>query len=52
VISAGHSPISSITCDLRDAVSATRPVMENLEHEVSLDLPDEPLTVEGDRIGC
>jgi two-component system, chemotaxis family, CheB/CheR fusion protein len=33
---------------VRDAVTATRPVMENLEHEVTVELAEESLTVEGD----
>src|SRR5262249_37617072 len=33
---------------VRDALAVTRPVMENLEHELTLELPEEPLIVEGD----
>ncbi|MBV8144768.1 MAG: response regulator [Gammaproteobacteria bacterium] len=33
---------------VRDALTALRPVMENFEHEVTLDLPEERLTVAGD----
>jgi two-component system CheB/CheR fusion protein len=33
---------------VRDALAVTRPVMENLEHELSLELPEPPLIVEGD----
>jgi two-component system, chemotaxis family, CheB/CheR fusion protein len=33
---------------MRDALAVTRPVMENLEHELTLELPDEPLVVDGD----
>ncbi|HEY2340292.1 MAG TPA: chemotaxis protein CheB, partial [Steroidobacteraceae bacterium] len=33
---------------VRDALAVTRPVMENLEHELDLELPEQPLIVEGD----
>lgn len=33
---------------VRDAIAVTRPVMENLEHELTLELPEQPLIVEGD----
>jgi two-component system CheB/CheR fusion protein len=33
---------------VRDALDVTRPVMENLEHELTLELPEEPLIVDGD----
>jgi two-component system, chemotaxis family, CheB/CheR fusion protein len=38
----------SVSEVVRDAVAATRPIMENLEHELTVDLPEEPLSVEGD----
>ncbi|HKF98121.1 MAG TPA: CheR family methyltransferase, partial [Steroidobacteraceae bacterium] len=33
---------------VRDALAVTRPVMENLEHELDLELPEQALIVEGD----
>ncbi len=33
---------------VRDALAVTGPVMQNLEHEITVEVPDEQLTVEGD----
>ncbi len=33
---------------VRDAVAATRPVMQNLEHEITVEVPDGSLSVDGD----
>ena len=38
-------PIAEV---VRDALAATRPVMESLEHEIVVEVPAEPLTVDGD----
>jgi two-component system, chemotaxis family, CheB/CheR fusion protein len=33
---------------VRDAISAVRPVLESLQHELTVAVPDEPLVVDGD----
>jgi two-component system CheB/CheR fusion protein len=38
----------SIAEVVRDAVSATRPVMESLEHQLTIEVPAQRLTVKGD----
>jgi signal transduction histidine kinase len=41
--------VTELQATLRDAVETGRPVIEARKHELVLDIPDEPISVEGDR---